>query len=68
MIYPPVLVPPIKSKYSHGFGGFFGFIIFIKYLRMISVEIPRIPPPSSKELANHAKRPRVIQLTQREEL
>jgi hypothetical protein len=41
-----VLVPPIKSKYSHGFGGFCGLTLFIKYLRMIREERPRIPPPS----------------------
>jgi len=58
--HPPVPVPPIKSKRSHGFGRqtrsgwpfFFRFAFFwtitlcMRSLRMSSAESPRIPPPS----------------------
>jgi hypothetical protein len=48
--HPPVLVPPIKSKYSHGRGGFFGLTLFIKYFKIMSEESPRIPPPSTRKM------------------
>ena len=44
--YPPVLVPPIMSKYSHGFGGESGSMISMSFLRMESDDSPRTPPPS----------------------
>lgn len=48
--YPPVLVPPMMSKYSHGRGTWsrhFASRIFSIILSKIRrLEIPRIPPPS----------------------
>lgn len=50
--YPPVLVPPIKSKTSHGLTvglpsfTLSAFTFAISALRMRSVESPRTPPPS----------------------
>ena len=47
MNYPPVLVPPIRSKYSHGFGGVSGLTASIRRSRIISADNPRTPPPST---------------------
>lgn len=44
--YPPVLVPPIRSKYSQGLGGISWFILLIRLSRMSRVASPRTPPPS----------------------
>ena len=50
--HPPVLVPPIKLKSSHGLTAGCpslmrsSFTIAIKALRIRSVESPRTPPPS----------------------
>jgi len=53
-INPPVLVPPIRSKYSQGRGvsvtPFFIFICSMGSLRMKSDDIPRMPPPSRERM------------------
>ena len=46
--YPPVLVPPIISKYSQGLGGGIasGSMVVIKCFRIKRIDRPRTPPPS----------------------
>ena len=52
-IYPPVLVPPMRSNTSHGLTGAscfclrLWFSLSIMLFRIYSVERPRTPPPSS---------------------
>ena len=69
--YPPVLVPPIRSKYSHGRGTLsrpsasrsFSMI----FSRMRRLDMPRIPPPSAQ--SQHASRAwRTRRYTEREDL
>ena len=53
-INPPVLVPPIKSKWSHGFGE--GNVSLLRPISSIisrkikRVDSPRTPPPSSERI------------------
>jgi hypothetical protein len=53
-IKPPVLVPPMRSKYSQGRGVFstslFRAISSMSSLRMKSDESPRTPPPSRDKM------------------
>jgi len=46
--HPPVLVPPIRSKTSHGFGGCDVLMLLMSCLSMINDDNPRTPPPSRK--------------------
>lgn len=46
--HPPVLVPPIRSKTSHGFGGSCWSRLFIRYSSIRRDESPRTPPPSAR--------------------
>lgn len=53
--YPPVLVPPIKSKYSQGRGvsssPFKSRIHSMRFCSINKVDIPRIPPPSASSFS-----------------
>lgn len=49
---PPVDVPPMRSKQSHGFGGFSGLMFSMSWRRIIRDESPRMPPPSSERSLN----------------
>jgi len=57
MAYPPVLVPPIKLKYSHGRGvsasPHRALISSMSFCSINSVEIPRMPPPSANLSYGH---------------
>jgi hypothetical protein len=48
--YPPVLVPPIKSKYLNGGGVSSRWSMSrmhsMSFCKMSNVDMPRIPPPS----------------------
>lgn len=52
--YPPVLVPPMRSKYFDGFGSFSNPSAFATSCMIFSsikrLDIPRIPPPSCASL------------------
>lgn len=43
---PPVLVPPIMSKYSQGFGGASGLMVSMSCFKIWRADNPRTPPPS----------------------
>jgi hypothetical protein len=53
-INPPVLVPPIKSKYSHGFGVASALVLLsissIMSRRIKSDDSPLTPPPSRQRI------------------
>ena len=52
MTYPPVLVPPMRSKTSQGLGGLSGSISLKMALRIKRVERLRTPPPSDSRSEN----------------
>ena len=69
MAYPPVLVPPMISKRSHGRGTLFSpsaaRMRSIRCSRMSRLDSPRIPPPSEESLLARSQTRLITPLTQR---